>query len=323
MTDLIRIAKDYISQGMGVIPVDSLKQPIIKTWGKYQIEPMSTEDAEKYFKNAWGIGMLMGGKHGLHAIDLDTKYFLVNDLLDRIKGAVPRDILAKMSVRETMSGGQHWVFSCKERTEGNQKLAQRHTTPEEKHEVYIKAFQNYKTRENALKIASNEKVKVLIETRSSGGYVLIPPTPGYKQIYGEGFQELTGQEYDLLLETLRSFNEYTEIKKNRDIQRYSNFDINPFKIADQRLDVLQLMEKSGWEISERRHKTVRLKRPGAISASSAIYDVESRILSVFTTSSVFDVGSYAPASVYTILECDNDTSLAYHKLIEEGYGEEI
>lgn len=321
MSELIKIAKEYISKGYSVIPVDSLKRPLINTWGKYQIEPMSLEDVDKYFKNAWGIGLLMGGKHCLHAVDIDCKYFLVSDLLNRIKGAVPVSILKKLSVRKTMSGGQHWVFSCKERIEGNQKLAQRHTTPEEKHETYLKAFQDLKTRDKALKIALGDSVRVLLETRSSGGYILIPPTPGYEYVYGE-VQELTGEEYDTLYETLRSFNEYVEVKKNRSIEKYTNSDINPFKIADKRLDVLKLLTDHGWEVVDHRKNTVRLRRPGASSASSALFDTETRIFNVFTTSTIFDVGSYAPATIYTLLECDNDTNLAYRRLIDEGYGEE-
>jgi hypothetical protein len=55
--------------------------------------------------------------------------------------------------------------------EGNQKLAQRPATAEE-------------VKENP-----NEKVLVLIETRGEGGYVVAPPTDGYKLSAGRVFSK--------------------------------------------------------------------------------------------------------------------------------------
>lgn len=324
MSELIKAVKQYIEQGYSCIPVDRLKQPIIKTWGKYQIEPMSVDDVDKHFKNAFGVAMLMGGKHSLVCIDFDLKYSLVNDLYEQIKVKVPLDILKKMHVRKTNGVGFHWVFSCPERKGANQQLAQRHTSAEEKHETYMELFNNPVTRQTALKTASNDKVRVLIETREFGGYIVCPPTPNYELIYGQQVNEISGDEYDTLMEIMRSFNEYKKLSQNRKIDRYKDNDINPFAEYDKRGDVIKLLEDYGWTIEDERKNAVRLRRPGAVSASSALFDTATRVLTVFSTSTVFEANKgFPPASVYTLLECEDDTNLAYQKLLDLGYGESL
>jgi len=67
-----------------------------------------------------------------------------------------------------------------------------------------------------------------------------------------------------------------------------------------------------------------LKRAGnPKSGSSALFDTDTRVFNCFSTSTNFDVGrGYSPTDVFTLLECDNDLSIAFRKLIAEGYGEE-
>lgn len=323
MSEIVKAAKKYIEQGYSVIPVDRLKQPLMKTWGKYQIAPMDVKDVEKHFKNAYGVAMLMGGSKSLVCIDFDLKYSLVHDFYDQIKLRVPIEILKKMDVRQTNGIGFHWVFSCPERKGANQKLAQRHTTPEEKHETYMNAFKDPSTRSIALRMSAHDKVRVLVETREFGGYILCEPTPNYKHIYGS-IKEISGDEYDTLMEIMRSFNEYKEVKQNRRIEKFKDNDINPFAEYDKRGDVLQLLESYGWTIEDERGSSVRLKRPGAVSSSSALFDTSSKVLTVYSTSTVFEANKgYAPATVFTLLECEDDTNLAYQRLLDLGFGESV
>ena len=73
-----------------------------------------------------------------------------------------------------------------------------------------------------------------------------------------------------------------------------------------------------------RGKSIRLKRAGnPKSGSSALFDTDSRILNVFSTSTCFDVNrGYSPTDIFVLLECEGDLSLAFRKLVAEGFGEE-
>jgi len=47
------------------------------------------------------------------------------------------------------------------------------------------------------------------------------------------------------------------------------------------------------------------------------------VFNCFSTSTSFDVGrGYSPTDVFVELECEGDLSLAFRKLIADGYGEE-
>lgn len=324
----VDLAKQYSNRGYSVIPVTTEKVPAIREWGKFQTKPMTEAECEIHFKDCYGIALLMGGSKKLTAIDFDLKYDLSEYLFDRFKRSLPKELLEKMFVQTTKNNGYHFIFSCA-KVEPNQKLASRFTTADEKHKTYMEAYQDPKNRERALKMAMNDKVRVLIETRGGspticGGYVLVSPTPGYTKLFGQ-IQEITIQEYDLLMEAARSFNDVIEEKKDIRLDKFKEWKLSPFADFNSRGDVLKLLYDSGWEECNGGYgKSIRLARPGAVtSASSALFDPETRLFNCFSTSTSFDVNrSYNPSDIFIELECENDVSLAFKKLIELGYGEE-
>lgn len=324
----VELAKAYAKAGYGTIPVTSEKLPALREWGRFQVAPMSPEECEIYFKNPYGIALLSGGVKKITILDFDMKYDLTGDLFDRFKKAVPIGLLQKMYVQSTKNSGFHFIFSC-DIIEPNQKLASRYATVYEKHKTYMEAFNNEKTRDKALKISSNLRQMVTIETRGGsptvcGGYALMSPSPGYKHIYGK-INHISNEEYNLLMETARSFNEVVEVKKDIRLDKYKEWKISPFESFNEKGDVLKLLYDSGWEECNNGYgNSVRLRRAGAVtSASSALFDPETRLLNVFSTSTIFDVNrAYSPSDVFIKLECDDDLSVAFRKLIEMGYGEE-
>lgn len=315
------IAKKWSKAGFIVIPVTSLKNPTIKNWTNIH-KPFTEDECDKIFSNVWGIGLVCGTDKNLTAIDVDTKHALTSDFFQKYKETIPKSILEKFYYQSTMSGGAHFVFQC-DKVGRNEKLANRLTTCFEKHETYLESFNNPITRENALKIASNDKCRVVIETRSSGGFIVLAPSPGYEHLYGK-IQSITLDEYNTLMEISRSFNEYQEphkdYKKDKIIRDNS---INPFEKYNEESDILDLLLSNGWEQVSGNSNCVRLKRAGnPTSKSSALLDLNTNVFNVFSTSTIFEPNKgYSPSSVFTLLECDNDTQLAYKKLIEMGYGE--
>lgn len=321
MSDLVKLAKQYSKAGFSVIPITSTKLPALKGWLEFQKRPMTPEECEQYFSGAYGIALICGGNKKVTCLDFDLKYDLSGDLFERYKARIPKDLLKKMYVQKTMSGGYHIVFSCT-KMEQNQKLANRYTTAHEKHQTYMEHYSDPSTRDKALKIAQNDDRLVLIETRGEGGYFCIAPTPKYEHVFGK-IQEITPEEYDILVEATREFNEVRDYKQDIKLSKYDEWELSPFEDYNERGDVLHLLSMNGWD-AERgsRGKNVRLKRPGRTHASSsAIYDTDSKIMSVFSTSTSFDTNKgYNPSGIFIQLECDGDTVLAFKKLTELGYG---
>jgi hypothetical protein len=326
MSNYIDLAKAYSRKGYSVIPTTSEKVPAIRNWGIWQTRPMTEEECEQHFKDCYGIALLMGGVKRLTAIEFDLKYDLSADLFDRFKSTLPNELLKRMYVQTTKNRGFHFVFSSPV-VEPNQKLASRHTTADEKHQTYMHAFQDPKNKDKALKMALNDKMRVLIETRGGsnaicGGYVLVAPTPGYEHIHGK-IQEISESDYHLILEAARSFNQVKEEKIDIRLDKYKEWELSPFADYNQRGDVLSVLFDSGWEECNNGYgKSVRLRRAGAVtSASSALFDPERRLFNCFSTSTSFDVNrSYSPTDIFIELECEGDLSVAFKKLITQGFG---
>jgi hypothetical protein len=330
MNDFRDLARQYIKNNLWVIPVNANKQPSIKNWKDLQTRPMSEIEIEKYFKKCFGIALLCGGKPKVELIDWDLKYDLSGDFYDRVKKDIPDEIKRKVFLQSTKNKGFHWIYKLEEISmSGNQKLACRYTTAYEKHQVYLEHFKNPINRDNAMKIAINDSSRVLCETRGGtidfcGGYGLIAPTNGYEVIYKPegGLQTLTVEEHEFLMNTIRSYNEVSEISlvKNKN---YDNVDwkLSPFEDYNDRGDALNLLFECGWEEIGKTGKSVRLKRPGANSGSSGLYDLDTDIFNCFSTSTRFNTTKgYNPSGVFIELEADGDNSIAFKKLIKQGFG---
>lgn len=321
---LKEVAMKYSENGFSVIPINSDKTPSIGGWRAFQERPMNQKEVEKYFtEDTYGMALIMGTEKHLYTVDIDLKYDLSGDIYKRFMDKISANIKNKLYIQSTVSGGYHLIFKCPHVKEGNLKLASRFTTADEKHKSYIEAFENPLTKDKALKIASNDVSRVLFETRGFGGYICMNPTPGYNKVEGTTFQELSLKEYLELLDTARYFNEINKVAKYDSRQEYKNdlWEISPFKDYNERGDMISILRQNGWvEVCSSR-STIRLKRPGKSSASSAVYNPNTKIFSVFSTSTSFDNNKgYTHSDVFIHLECNDDIGLAYNKLVELGYG---
>lgn len=283
--------------GYNVFPINKTKNPIVTSWYNYS-GPL----------DGYGIGFELGGKWGTEAIDFDLKYDLTKtmfkDYCARVMELAP-DLLQKMVVQKTMSGGYHFVYKCSV-VEGNKKLASRPATEDEK--------------------LKKEKVKVLIETRGTGGYIAIHPTPGYK-IEKRNFldiQEITPEEREILFSVAFEFNQVVreEYKpKQKPIKTQSG--MTPFEDYNYRGDAVGLLQTHGWIVVKQKGSKVFMRRPGDTSAkTSGNYDQETNWFSVFSTSTEFETEkAYLPYAVFAVLECGGDFSEASKKLYDMGYGD--
>lgn len=317
--------------GLQFIPVNENKQPTVKGW---------QNTVKKYdLSNVWGVGLVCGEPSGMvEALDFDLKYDLTNTLFDRYKrevNSINPELLKKLVVQKTRSGGYHFIYKCT-KISGNTKLARRHTTEQEKQETYESVYKaeilnkgcdEGVAKERARKSKEGDKNRVLIESRGMGGQIVISPSKGYEFIYGDicSISHITEDERDVLFSVAMSFNEFFEevSAPKSQIPKVKSDGLSPFDDYNQRGDVVALLQSHGWKVVKNKGNKTLFLRPGqTTSQSSGNYDSNNNWFSVFTTSSIFEPEkAYLPYAVFAVLECNGDYSEAAKKLLDMGYGE--
>lgn len=317
--------------GLQFVPLHGDKKPIPIGW---TTTPM-VYDYKKL--NAEGVGLVCGElSGGVEAIDIDQKYSLdkklTNDYSALIKTAAP-GLIDKLVIQKTPSGGYHFIYRCK-KVDGNTKLANRPTTETERIDTYGRTYKHQievakKVTDEAVKVATaaqeTDKVRVLLETRGEGGQIACYPTTGYKIVKGsfETIQEITIEEKELLFSLSRQFNEVFDVYVPKEKKVRVTTGLSPCDDYNERGDVVELLLSHGWTIAGQKGVKTLLLRPGDSKAShSGNFDSDKNWFSVFTTSTQFNTEkAYLPYSVFAMLECDGDISVATRRLYELGYGE--
>lgn len=319
----------YSIEDLQFVPVNEQKRPLIKNW--------QTSLEKHDLTKCYGVGLVCGTpSKGVECIDVDQKYSLDGKLFENYKSLVHHadpSLLKQLVVQKTKSGGFHLIYRCSVNS-GNTKLANRHTTDDEKNETYKQAYEleiskgteDSIAKKVAQKARDNDKVRVLLETRSAGGQFVIHPTPGYEFIFGDlcSITEITPEQREVLYSVAMQFNEVFEevvVPKKTVIEKTKG--LSAFEDYNQRGDVISLLQENGWKVISHKGNKTHLLRPGQTTAqTSGNYDHEKNWFSVFTTSTEFDAQhAYLPYAVYAVLECNKDFSLASKKLWDLGYGE--
>jgi hypothetical protein len=319
----------YSIEGLQFVPVNEQKRPLLKDW--------QTSLEKHDLTKCYGVGLVCGSPSGgVECVDVDCKYDITGKLFDNYKArihAADQTLLKLLVVQKTKSGGYHLIYRCSVNS-GNTKLANRYTTEEEKSATYEAAYlvevnkgtEDSIAKKVAQKARDNDKVRVLLETRSQGGQFVIHPTPGYEFIYGDlcSISEITPEQREVLYTVAMSFSEVVEeIKVPTRTNIHKTIGLSVFDDYNQRGDVLGLLQNNGWKIVSQKGSKTHLLRPGqTTAATSGNFDHEKNWFSVFTTSTEFEPQhAYLPYAVYAVLECGKDFSLASKKLFELGYGE--
>lgn len=312
MDGLFKTALEYSRRGLSVVATDALKQSLVK-WKDFQNVIASPEQISRMFDHpaAHGLAIITGAISGnLEVIDIDSKYDLGTHLLGRLLFDIGRsnsELTKRLVIVQSRSGGHHLYYRCEE-IEPNQPLARRPTTEEER------------------VIHPKEKIKVLIETRGKGGYVLAPPSPGYKFLQHDfsKIPEISQAERNIILTSARSFNQYQEKRIERRPRKiYPSGKLSPFDDYNLRGDVIGLLQKHGWIVVHQTPKRTFFRRPGDTDKhSSGSFNHELNYFSVFSTSTEFiPREGYRPYAVFAMLECEGDYQEAVKQLSKAGYGQ--
>lgn len=317
LNNLLAAAYNYIDNGICVIATGKEKNAV-EEWKPYEQRMITRNECAKMFGLPYTkyLAVVCGQVSGnLEVIDIDCKYDLTGHLFENYMQAITDndpELASSLLVISTMSGGYHLYYRCSE-IEGNQPdLARRYATEAE------------------LAADPKAKVRVLIETRGQGGYVLAPPSAGYSIKGGNKIPTITPEQRQMLFAIARTFNEVIQEKKDFTVKpsEGKGFFTTPwddFNNSDKGMEyVLQLLDANGWKEDAKNRKGERLRftRPGKHKGISADYHTGLKRFYVFTSSSEFEAGhGYTNYGIVKLLLFRNDSRETTKWLIGEGYGE--
>jgi hypothetical protein len=269
--------KLYIDSGFACLPTKDNKQPFCsESWNK------GISDLSKY-EGCYGIGIICGEvSGGLECLDFDNHFGDAKETLKQfIEILEIKELYNKYNfpIESTVNGGYHLLYRC-DKTEGNQKLAQR---PKK-----------------------NEQDKwipdTIIETRGNNGYFVCDPTPGYKIIKNNILQigRISIEERQLIIDICKSFNEWVKPVQNEFEQNDKPGEVYN-KLPESIDEMKTLLIQNGWKELNK----FQWSRPGKKTGISAtLGKVAPNVFYVFSANAFpFDENhGYTPFTVKSLLE---------------------
>ncbi len=292
---LLPSALAYRESGLSVLPAKRLaKRPSLPGWKNFQLRiPQERQVVEWFSKPEDAICVVTGQVSGnLEMLDFDRG----GDRFEAWKEQIPSELLARLVIETSQSGGKHVIYRCTEPINGNMKLAM--------------GF-----RDGAM--------VTLIETRGEGGLFLCAPTLGYSLEQGSltEIPVLTPQEREILLETAWSLNEYLP---TADVPADSQFvpENRPGDDFNNRGDIRALLIKHGWTLVKKAENEL-WRRPGKANGWSASLKDKSFYVFSGNAAPLEPNRAYSPFAVYAWLEFGGDFEMAARMLRQQGYGDDL
>ncbi len=303
--------REYLEAGLCVLPCKMPeKKPKVESWTQFQ--KLRPTPGQHQINGAMGI-VTGEVSENLFVLDLDLKYDLTGILLERLESEIGAELWDRIFqaayIQKTINNGLHIFLRC-EQIESSMKLAQRPATKEE------------------LEKSSHDKVRVLLETRGEGGFIVCAPTPGYAVVSGSlleiGFISIEDKER--LFEVCRSFNEvFTEIKPPTSKKFTNDFkDLTPWEDYNQKVSGGDYILSQSWTYLKTVGADQHYCRAGKKGTTSGTWNQSLGLFHCFTTSSQLEGDkSYSPFALFTFMECNGDFAEAAKRLYSLGYGERI
>ena len=330
MNTLLETARRYVGAGLSVLPVatDGSKSPAscIKTWTPYQKRFPTDTELSDWFKKPAGIAVIFGAVSGnAECLDFDEPG-LFDEYEQLAEDNDLGDLLRRLPLVETPSGGRHLYFRCETPVGKNTPLAR------------IEDEVSRETTGAKFRDGKYWKVRTRIETRGEGGYAVVPPSPAachpdnrpYVLLRGSltALPVLTDGERIALHRLASVFNAYQLPQPAEDKPKASRRDtegLSPGDDFNARGDVLELLQRHGAQVSGRHGETVLIKRPGKSERGhSATWNHGNHGYLFMFTSNWFPFEpdrAYSAFAVYALLEHSGDFHAAARALYAAGYGD--
>jgi Bifunctional DNA primase/polymerase, N-terminal len=301
--------------------VDGQKRPLGK-WEKYQAERPSEDQIIEWFADGHaGIGIITGAVSGnTEMLEFEGRA-VQEGLLSHWVAIMDASGLSELRerlrgwVEQSPTGGYHIHYRVHGKpVAGNTKLARRPATADE------------------LAANSKDKIRVLIETRGEGGFVVTAPSNGTTHVSGKPWLRISGMpattpiltadEHDALWDICRTLDAMPEpVEATHEPISGSTGD-RPGDDYNSRADWADILVS--WTKVYTQNEVTYWRRPGkniGVSATTGRNDADN--LYVFTTSTEFDdLKPYSKFAAYTLLEHRGDYSAAAKALRAQGYGAE-
>ena len=310
---------DYRQAGLCVLPaILAQKRPAVSSWKVFQTRMPTEIEVSRWFEQDQAVCLICGAISGnLEMLDFDLGGEAFQAWYDAVERADP-DLLSRLVIEQSPSGGWHVAYRCQAPVCGNMKLAHRRQIVDGPDEVAI-GGKSYRPRQDA--DGQWYVLLTLIETRGEGGLFLCAPTPGYELLQGD-FAELPvldESQRDLLLEAAWSLNEHVPEPVNQSGSTSESADGRPGDDFNERGDVRAVLRRHGWTLVKGGDNEY-WRRPGKTSVWSAT--LKEGVLFVFSSSAApFEPQqAYSPFSVYALLEHGGDFVGAASALRGQGFG---
>lgn len=272
--------------GLSIIPVSSQKLPF-SPWKEYQAKLAPIENWHTHYLNQGTIGIIAGKISGnLECIDIDIKNDPNNTIISELANLIPDNLLSRLIVQSTPSGGMHYIYRCPE--------------------AII---------DKNLKLALHTDQTVILETRGEGGYFCTSQVNNEilrgkfnLEMLETAIPIISVDEREFLLETARSLTRYfptgNSKSKNSKPFTYNEPAINEF---NNKYSVIDLFTKHDWSVIKDDNEKVYLLRNGSAATHSAYYFKESKTFFCFSTSTEFKNDKpYNHFQILQVLEGNND-----------------
>ncbi|HSJ75505.1 MAG TPA: phage/plasmid primase, P4 family, partial [Gemmatimonadales bacterium] len=329
---LADVAQVWLERGVSCIPIQAnkTKRPVVR-WGDYQLKAPTLGQLDEWWGNGspYGIALICGTVSGnLEMVELEGRAVSGDQLTEIVNRADELgighiwDLLNSSEGYSEMSpsGGLHLLYRIKD-----------HVVP------------------GNTKIAHNKDGLVLAETRGTGGYVIVAPTPGSCHPSGDAWTllsgdygtlpEITWYERCQLHEALRlaldepapdqpllTTSPVPAVLPAPPFGSSTAGSLSPGDDYEIKTDWIDILGPHGWVVESTHGRTRNWTRPGKDprhGASGTTNHASDRDrLYVFSTSTVFRAHTpYTKFAAYTLLNHGGDFHAAAVELKRQGFGQ--
>lgn len=297
--------------GLSVLPPHPTEKRPRLDWLRYQSEQMPVEQLRDELTDRLGI---VTGYGNVEAVDFDLAGFACIAWRERAEAAAP-GLVARLYVERSPSGGRHVIYRCSE-IAGNTKLATlrlpagavgEHTVQRLGRPLSYTVADTDEGR--MVTIGSGKPVKATrqrdgtmaakvcpIETRGTGGWLIVAPSPGYVIERGSlaDLPEITPAERQVLIDAAVALSDAEPVASvpaaaGPDSER-------PGDTYNASGDHVELLMRNGWTLDHTEGANEHWTRPGKDSGTSATWHTGKRTFYLFSSS----VGELEPEQGHSL-----------------------